>query len=194
MAREEVMSAIDVGAEVTVQKNLGLTPRTTTEATSLNPLKVFPGISFSMMFRFLWVTRIYRRRMKLFCQKQYDLEPNLVLILLAASENHLQQGLLAKSLGINKNAIVFLIDNLEIRGLIKRVANPDNRREKIIECTHEGTRIVTQIKTNYPEIVRWGLYPLTDDQIEQLGKLLAQIIDGESSAKPPLPQLQQKTK
>ena len=125
--------------------------------------------------------------MKLFCEKQYDLEPNLILILLAASENHLQQGLLARSLGINKNAIVFLIDNLEIRGLLRRVANPDNRREKIIECTREGTRIVTEIKANYPEIVRWGLHPLSDSQIEQLGVLLAQIIEGESSARPPLP-------
>ncbi len=175
-----------------MQKNLGRPPRTTPETKSLNPLKLFPGLSFSMMFRFLWVSRIYRRRMKQFCEKRYDLAPNLILILLAASENHMQQGLLAKSLGINKNAMVFLINNLELRGLIKRVANPDNRREKIIECTHEGTRIVTEIKTNYPEIVRWGLFPLTDNQIEQFGKLLAQIIDGESSGKPPPPQVQRK--
>ena len=175
-----------------MQKNLEHSPGTTHVNASLNPLKLFPGLSFSMMFRFLWVSRIYRRRMKQFCEKQYSLEPNLLLILLSASESHMQQGLLAKSLGINKNAMVFLIDNLELRGLLERVANPDNRREKIIECTHEGTRIVTEIKTNYPEIVRWGLFPLTDNQIDQFGRLLAQIIDGESSAKPPLPQVQRK--
>ena len=175
-----------------MQKNLDHPPSTTHVNTSLNPLKLFPGVSFSMMFRFLWVSRIYRRRMKLFSRKEYGLEPNLLLILLAASENHLQQGLLARGLGINKNAIVFLIDNLEMRGLIKRVANPDNRREKIIECTHEGRCIATEIKTNYPEIVRWGFYPLTDDQIEQLGRLMAQIIDGESLATPPLPQVRRK--
>ena len=173
--------------EVAVQKNLKSPPRTNLENTSLNRLKLFPSISFSMMFRFLWVSRIYRRRMALFCGKKYDLELNLVLILLASSESHLQQGILASNLGINKNAMVFLIDNLEIRRLIKRIANPDNRREKIIECTPEGRRIVAEIKTNYPEIVRWGLYPLTDAQIEQFGILLAQIIEGDSSAIPPLP-------
>ena len=99
---------------VTVQKKLEHPPRTNLENTSLNALKLFPGISFSMMFRFLWVSRIYRRRMALFCGKKYDLELNLVLILLAASEGHVQQGILASSLGINKNAMVFLIDNLEI--------------------------------------------------------------------------------
>ena len=170
-----------------MHKKLEHEPRTNLENTSLNPLKLFPGISFSMMFRFLWVSRIYRRRMALFCEKKYDLELNLLLILLAASDSHLQQGILAGSLGINKNAMVFLIDNLEIRRLIKRVANPDNRREKIIECTPEGRRIVAEIKTNYPEIVRWGLHPLTDIQIEQFGLLLAQIIEGESAAKAPLP-------
>ncbi len=157
------------------------------EASSLNPLKLLPGISFSMLFRFLVVSRIYRHRMAIFCRKNYGLEPNLLLILTAASEGHVQQGILARSLGINKNAMVFLVDDLGIRGLIKRVENPDNRRERFIECTHEGRRIVAEIKRNYAEIARWGLYPLSDAQIEQFGALLAQIIDGESSAKSPLP-------
>ena len=157
------------------------------ENSSSNPLKLFPGASFSVMFRFLWVARIYRCRMALFCRQKYDLDPNLVLILLAASESHLQQGMLARSLGINKNAMVFLIDNLQIRRLIKRVANPDNRRERLIELTLKGSRIVTEVKANYSEIIRWGLYPLTEAQIQQFGILLAQVIAGDSLAKPPMP-------
>ncbi len=65
-----------------------------------------------MMFRFLVVSKIYRYRMALFCRKNYGLEPNLILILIAASEGHVQQGILARSLGINKNAMVFLVDDL----------------------------------------------------------------------------------
>ncbi len=172
-----------------MQKRLEHSRHANTENPPQSPLKLLPSVSFSMMFRLLWVSRISRRRMALFCRKRYGLEPNLVLILLAAGESHLQQGILAKSLGINKNAMVFLINNLEQRGLIKRVANPDNRRERLIECTVKGRAIAAEIKTNYPEIVRWGLYPLTDSQIEQFGILLAQIIEGESAAKspPPLP-------
>jgi len=139
---------------------------------------MFPGVSFSLMFRFLLVARIYGRRMALFCRKNYGLEPKLLLILTAASGGHLQQGRLAQILGINKNAMVFLIDNLELRRLIKRVPNPDNRRERFVECTLKGMQIVTEIKTNYPEIVRWGLHPLNDAQIEQFGTLLTQIIEG----------------
>jgi DNA-binding MarR family transcriptional regulator len=170
-----------------VRKKLESPCYTDHEDPPLNPLKQLPSLSFSMMYRLLWVSRIYRCRMSAFCEKKYDLEPNLLLILLAASESHLQQGMLAKGLGINKNAMVFLVDNLEIRRLIKRVTNPDNRREKLIECTNEGKRIAAEIRTNYPEIVRWGLHPLSDSQIEQFGVLLAQIIEGESAPKPPLP-------
>lgn len=170
-----------------MQKRLEHSRHTNTENPPLNPLKPLPSVSFSMMFRLLWVSRICRRRMALFCRKRFGLEPNLILILLAAGESRLQQGMLANSIGINKNAMVFLIDNLELRGLIKRVANPDNRRERLIECTVKGRAIVEEIKTNYPEIVRWGFYPLTDSQIEQFGILLAQIIAGETSATPPMP-------
>jgi len=160
---------------------------TNIEDTSLNPLQLFPGISFSLLFRLLLVSRIYRRRMALFCRKNYDLEPNLLLVLTAASEGHLQQGALARTLGINKNAMVFLIDKLELLRLVKRVANHDNRRERLIECTLKGRGIVAEIKTNYPEIVRWGLYPLTDSQIEGFGTLLARIIEAESMPKSPPP-------
>jgi DNA-binding MarR family transcriptional regulator len=154
--------------------------------TSSNPLKLFPDARFSIMFRVLLVSRICHGRMALFCQKNYGFEPNLLLILLAASEGHLQQGVLASSLGIHKNAMVSLIDNLELRRLIRRVPNPDNRRERFVECTHKGAQIVTEIKANYLAIVRWGFYPLTELQIEQLGTALTRIIEGKHDSPCPL--------
>ncbi len=156
------------------------------EDTSSNPLKLFPGARFSIMFRVLLASRICRGRMAVFCRKNYGFEPNLLLILLAASERHLQQGVLAGNLGIHKNAMVSLIDNLELRRLIRRVPNPDNRRERFVECTRKGGQIVAEIKANYPAIVRWGLYPLTELQIEQLGTSLTQIIEGKQESPCPL--------
>lgn len=152
----------------------------------LNPLNLLPGATFSMSFRMLCVARICRQRVTLFCHTNFDLEPHLVLILLAAGERHLHQGILAKSLGIDKNAIVFQIDKLEERGLIKRIPNPDNRRARLIECTPKGRDVIADIKVSYPEIVRWVLYPLSSDQTEQFGALLLQIIEGETAAKQPV--------
>ena len=155
--------------------------------TSLNPPKESPGVSFSLLFRFLLVSKIYRRRMALFCRRAYSLETNVLIVLTAASEGHRQQGILARSLGINKNAMVTLVDKLELLRLIKRVRNPDNQRERFIECTLKGRNVVWEIKTHYPEIARWGLFPLSDPQIEQFGTVLARIIEGESLPTPPLP-------
>ena len=153
---------------------------------SSNPLNLIPGLSFSVMFRLFLASKICRSRMAQFCRRNYGLEPNLFLILLAASEGHLQQGVLAGSLGIHKNAMVFLIDELELRRLIRRVPNPDNRRERFVECTCKGAQIVTEIKANYPAIVRWGFYPLTELQVEQLGTALTQIIEGKQESPCPL--------
>jgi DNA-binding MarR family transcriptional regulator len=170
-----------------VQKNLEHLPHANIEKPPSNPLKLLPGVSFPIMFRLLWVSRICRQRTTLFCRKNFDLEPNLILILLAAGECHLHQGILAKSLGIDQNAMVFQVDKLEVRGFIKRIPNPDNRRAGLIECTPKGRAVVAEIKANYREIVRWVLYPLDGAQIEQFGILLEQIIEGETSAKPPVP-------
>lgn len=143
-----------------------------------NPLEMLPGLSVSVMFRLLLVSRICGGRMAQFCRKNYGLDPTLSLILLAASEGHLQQGVLASSLGINKNAMVFLIDKLELRRLIRRVPNPDNRRERFVECTLKGAQFVKEFKANYLEIARWVFYPLTELQIAQFGMSLTQIIEG----------------
>ncbi len=144
---------------------------------ALNPLALLPGIGFSVMFRFLSAAKICHHRMAQFCRMNYGLEPNLFLILSAASEGHLQQGVLASTLGINKNAMVFLIDNLEARRLIRRVPNPDNRRERFVECTAKGRQIVAAAKANYAEIARWGFHPLTELETEQFKILLTQIIE-----------------
>ena len=156
------------------------------EVASVDSLALLPGVGFSVMFRFLSAAKICRRRMAQFCRKNYGLEPNLFLILAAASEGHLQQGVLASTLGINKNAMVFFIDNLEARRLIRRVPNPDNRRERFVECTAKGQQIVAATKANYTEIARWGLYPLTELETEQFKMLLTQIIEGVQSAPCPL--------
>ena len=159
------------------------------EDPPLHALPVFPGADSCMMFQLLSAAKVCRHRMAQFCQKNYGLEPNLFLILSAASEGHLQQGLLATSLGINKNAMVFLIDNLEVRRLIRRVPNPDNRRERFVECTSKGKQIVAETKASYPEIARWGLYPLTELQVEQLKELLTQLIEGHQLLPCPLVRL-----
>jgi DNA-binding MarR family transcriptional regulator len=129
--------------------------------------------------------------MQLACLQNYRLDSGLVFILLAASESRLKQGVLARSLGINKNAMVHLVDNLELRRLIKRVPNPDNRRERLIEITPKGKHIVDDIRSNTEEYVRWGYAPLTDAQIEQLRTLLTIIIEADAAGKvsvtPPRP-------
>jgi MarR family transcriptional regulator, transcriptional regulator for hemolysin len=48
------------------------------------------------------------------------------------------QAELAKQLGVDRTVMVYLIDDLERAGLVERVADPADRRSKLIEATVAG--------------------------------------------------------
>jgi DNA-binding MarR family transcriptional regulator len=67
------------------------------------------------------------------------LEPRHIGMLrrLVTAEGQSQQTL-GQSLGINANAMVFLVDDLETRGLAERRRNPDDRRSYALYLTPQG--------------------------------------------------------
>ena len=67
------------------------------------------------------------------------LEPRHIGMLrrLVSAEGQSQQTL-GQSLGINANAMVFLVDDLETRGLVERRRNPDDRRSNALYLTAKG--------------------------------------------------------
>ena len=69
------------------------------------------------------------------------LEPRHIGMLrrLVSAEGQSQQTL-GQSLGINANAMVFLVDDLESRGLVERRRNPDDRRSNALHLTPQGHR------------------------------------------------------
>jgi DNA-binding MarR family transcriptional regulator len=67
------------------------------------------------------------------------LEPRHIGMLrrLVSAEGQSQQTL-GQSLGINANAMVFLVDDLESKGLVERRRNPDDRRSNALYLTPQG--------------------------------------------------------
>src|SRR5258706_142480 len=64
-----------------------------------------------------------------------------VLLALAADDGQSQRQLSAR-LGIHRNAMVTVIDNLENRGLAKRLTHPDDRRAFAITLTAKARRLL----------------------------------------------------
>jgi len=85
-------------------------------------------------------------------------------------------GKLAKRLGLSSGAMTNRLDNLERRGVIRRVDDPDDRRGVIIELTDEGRRLwdaAVGAQAGKEAVVG---HALTLDEREQLNDLLRRLM------------------
>jgi DNA-binding MarR family transcriptional regulator len=87
------------------------------------------------------------------------------------------QAALAEAIGADKTRIIAILDDLQQNGLIERVADPDDRRARILAITTEGRRLKEAIQTEIQRgEERWlGTLSATDRAVflrvlEQLSK------------------------
>jgi len=72
----------------------------------------------------------------------YDITAEQYLLLDTLwTEGPLPQQRIADIMLKDKNSVVKLVDSLEARGYVRRVANPSDRRQNIISATSKGERI-----------------------------------------------------
>jgi DNA-binding MarR family transcriptional regulator len=73
-------------------------------------------------------------------------EPRTYAVLLAlASADGQSQRQLSERLGIHRNAMVTVIDNLEQRGLAKRLPQPEDRRAVAVTLTAKARRLLPEL-------------------------------------------------
>ena len=73
-------------------------------------------------------------------------EPRTYAVLMAlATEDGQSQRQLSARLGIHRNAMVSVVDDLEAAGLVKRMANPEDRRAFAITLTDHARRLLPEL-------------------------------------------------
>ena len=84
----------------------------------------------------------------LFQKKGYNITPEQFLVMDALWNNgaRMSQQQIADTIIKDKNSVVKLIDGLEKKELVKRVANVDDRRQNLIELTPTGKEIEGDVK------------------------------------------------
>lgn len=87
----------------------------------------------------------------------------------------LSQQDLADAIGVNRNAIVSLIDELEKMGYATRKANPENRRQNHITISDKGRRTLIEAKSAVAEATIAATPILTDQQRSTLLELSALV-------------------
>ena len=109
-----------------------------------------------------------------------------MLLRLAAREGTSQQAL-GNLLGLNATRMVFLVDELEQRGLVERRRNPADRRSHALYLTDRGRDALRQAQQAMAVHERSLGAALTEAERGQLIGLLRKVADGQGVSSGSLP-------
>ena len=70
------------------------------------------------------------------------------------------------------------LDQLEYRGWVRRLPNPDDRRSVLVEITDEGKAVINRLLPGIRKIERVTLDGLTAKELGTLLQLLAKVLEG----------------
>jgi DNA-binding MarR family transcriptional regulator len=71
-----------------------------------------------------------------------------------------------------------VIARLEAKGLLRRDADPKDKRRKLLTATKEGEKIVIAMKTAVADVQGQIMQPLSAKEAEQLTSLLGKLVAG----------------
>lgn len=91
-------------------------------------------------------------------------------------------GELCRVIGYDSGAMTRLLDRIEKKGLVRRVANPDDRRSYLIELTEESGALVPQARRQVQKVFAALLKGFSDDEATELKAALEKILENAASA------------
>ncbi len=103
-------------------------------------------------------------------------DPRTYAVLLAlASDDGQSQRQLSERLGIHRNAMVTVIDNLEQQGLAKRLPHPDDRRAVAVTLTAKARRLLPALHDQGRTLEDQIVAPLSAKERATLRRLLQRV-------------------
>ena len=79
---------------------------------------------------------------------------------------------------VSSGTVTGTLDQLEYRGWVRRLPNPDDRRSVLVEITDEGRLITDQLLPGIRKLEQAVLAGLTASELNTLMKLLGKVLDG----------------
>ena len=100
----------------------------------------------------------------------------LGILLSIADLGAASQQQVAERLGIDRTTMVARIDALEVKGIVSRQPDPDDRRRNLVTLTPPGQKIVTAAAAASDAAEREFLSDLSAAEAKQLRDLLVRIV------------------
>ena len=99
----------------------------------------------------------------------------LMLLKYQSVDGRINQTNLGKMLLVNRSNITGLVDRMEKAGLVRRIADPKDRRVNYVEITDVGSEVLTKANKAYIERVDEVMSVLSDSDYDNLCKLMETI-------------------
>ena len=106
---------------------------------------------------------------------EYNVTVRQCGVLFIAMHAQLPQTKLSKMMRVDKNIVVSMIDNLEEKGMVKRVKNEKNRKENLICLTQNGQQLAQKLHEKMQKRQREILGFLSDEDFTKLHNILEDI-------------------
>lgn len=146
--------------------------RTTRRTSKLDRTLLANDISFLIANARSMATKMANSRLAMF-----DLDLRMYSILYAVSSGDgPSQRELADFLHLDTRQVMYVLDNLELRGLVIRRTDPDDRRLNIIETTDKGKEIAAKAGKVVQQVEDEYLRNLTPEQTDSLRMLLQLVV------------------
>ena len=107
----------------------------------------------------------------------HDLTFSQYITLKKLADGSVGVGELARAAELNPGAMTRLLDRLEAKGLVHRVADASDRRALNIHLTPSGLLIWQDINQCGQRVRERAMHGMSDDEREQLTRLLTQVRD-----------------
>jgi DNA-binding MarR family transcriptional regulator len=101
-----------------------------------------------------------------------------------AAHDGISMGEMARLIGADPSYITNLVDDLDNRGLARRVSSPDDRRVKIVVLTDEGRRQADAVQA-FLAVPPASFAALSKAELIQLRDLLDKVIAADPELSPP---------
>lgn len=146
--------------------------------TKTQRVRITPSIAEQALVRVMRVgDRLWRDSDERFARWGLSDSHYNVLRILNGSREPLPQVELGKRMHSSRANVTKLVDGLEQRGFVERLACPD-RRVNLVDLTPQGAEFLRESLPEILKTVRETMKPLSREEQKTLFKLLGKLLDG----------------
>lgn len=137
-----------------------------------------PPTNKPILYPFETAFGVVVERTETWLQKRIGCSRRELWVLLCVDESNFSQRRIAELLKTHTNTIVKVLDIMEKKKLVRRVSNPADRRENIVQATDRGIEAMAAYEQERIAKLRELFSPLTEEEILRWREMSMRIIRG----------------